>query len=149
MTKENQTPYPEASITERLGRVDLFTGLSRRDLDRIARCGRAVDHEPDREIVTEGRDGISFHLVLTGSADVEIGGQHRRRLGAGDYFGEISLLDGKPRTATVRAGSDGLRTFAITSWEFHSLLRERPEVAQVLLVTSCARIRDAEYSSSK
>jgi CRP/FNR family transcriptional regulator, cyclic AMP receptor protein len=140
---------PETSVSERLGGVDLFSGLSRRDLDRIARSGRTVDHEPDKEIVTEGRDGIAFHLVLTGSADVEIGGQHRRQLGADDYFGEISLLDGKPRTATVRAGRDGLRTFAITSWDFHSLLREKPQIAQELLVTLCARLRDAEASATK
>ncbi len=138
---------PETSMSERLGRVDLFSGLSHRDLDRLARSGRTVDHDPDKEIVTEGRDGLSFHLVLGGSADVEIGGRHRRRLGTDDYFGEISLLDGKPRTATVRAGSDGLQTFAITSWDFHSLLRERPQVAQELLVTLCARLRDAEASA--
>lgn len=140
---------PEMSMSERLGRVDLFSSLSHRDLDRLARSGRPVDHDPDKEIVTEGRDGLSFHLVLGGSADVEISGQHRRRLGTDDYFGEISLLDGKPRTATVRAGSDGLQTFAITSWDFHSLLRERPQVAQELLVTLCARLRDTEASAGK
>ncbi len=133
-----------AAITGGLARVDLFSGLSRRDLERIARSGREVDHKPGKDIVTQGRGGIAFHLVLGGSADVEIGGLLRRRLKAGDYFGEISLLDGKPRTATVRAGSDGLRTFVVTAWEFKSLLKERPQVAQALLVTLCARIRDAQ-----
>jgi CRP/FNR family transcriptional regulator, cyclic AMP receptor protein len=144
-----EVPVPQTSMSQRLGRVDLFSGLSRRDLDRLARSGRTVDHDADKEIVTEGRDGLSFHLVLGGSADVEVGGQHRRRLGTDDYFGEISLLDGKPRTATVRAGSDGLQTFAITSWDFHSLLRERPEVAHELLITLCARLRDAEASADQ
>ena len=51
---------PETSVNERLGRVDLFSSLSRRDLDRLARSGRTVDHEPDKEIVTEGRDGVAF-----------------------------------------------------------------------------------------
>lgn len=140
---------PEANITEGLARVDLFSGLSRRDLDKIARSGRPVDHKPGREIVSQGRTGVAFHLVLAGSADIEIDGRHRNRLGAGDYFGEISLLDGKPRTATVRAGSDGLRTFTVTAWEFRSLVKERPQVAQVLLVTLCARIRNAEAQASK
>jgi CRP/FNR family transcriptional regulator, cyclic AMP receptor protein len=138
----------EATITEGLARVDLFSGLSRRDLERIARSGREVDHEPGMEIVTQGRDGVAFHLVLGGSADVEIGGRLRRHLGVGGYFGEISLIDGKPRTATVRAGNDGLRTFTVTAWAFRSMLEERPQVAQALLVTLCTRIRDAQATDS-
>ena len=138
----------ETAITEGLAQVDLFSGLSRRDLGRIARSGRQVDHKPGNEVVTQGRSGVGFHLVLDGSADLEIGGRIRKRLGAGDYFGEISLLDGKPRTATVRAGEGGLRTFGITAWEFQGLLKERPQVARALLITLCGRIRDAEAASS-
>lgn len=134
-------------ITEELARVDLFSSLSRRDLARIARLGQAVDHPPGKAVVAEGRRGIAFHLILEGSADVEIGGRPRGRLGAGDYFGEISLLDGKPRMATVRAGTDGLRTFAVTAWEFRSLLDERPQVARALLLTLCARLRNAEAAA--
>ncbi len=134
----------DASITEGLGQVDLFASLSRRDVQRIARSGRVVDHKPEHEVVTQGRNGIAFHLVLDGLADIEIDGKHRRQLGAGDYFGEISLIDGKPRTATVRAGKDGLRTFTVTSWEFRSLLKENPQVAMGLLTTLCARLREAE-----
>jgi CRP-like cAMP-binding protein len=130
-----------------LAQVDLFSGLSQRDLARIARSGREVDHKPGKEVVTQGRGGIAFHLVLGGFADLEIGGQLRKRLDAGDYFGEISLIDGKPRTATVRAGGDGLRTFAITAWEFQALLREQPQIARALLVTLCARIRDTQAAS--
>ena len=138
----------QPAITEGLARVDLFSSLSRRDLERIARSGREVDHKPGKEVVTQGRSGIGFHLVLDGTADLEIGGRLRKRLGAGDYFGEISLLDGKPRTATVRAGDEGLRTFGITAWEFQRLIKERPQVARALLVTLCARIRDIEAASS-
>ena len=137
----------QANITEGLAQVDLFSGLSQRNLARIARSGREVDHKPGKEVVTQGRGGIAFHLVLGGSADLEIGGQLRKRLDAGDYFGEISLLDGKPRTATVRAGDDGLRTFAITAWEFQALLREQPQIARALLITLCARIRDTQEAS--
>lgn len=137
----------QQAITEGLAKVDLFSGLSRRDLGRIARSGREVDHKPGKEVVTQGRGGVGFHLVLEGSADLEIGGRRRKRLEAGDYFGEISLIDGKPRTATVRAGGDGLRTFAVTAWDFQALLKEQPQVARALLVTLCARIRDAEAAA--
>lgn len=131
-------------VRDGLAGVDLFSSLTRRDLTRIARSGRVVDHRPNKEVVAEGRQGIAFHLILEGSADVEIGGRSRARLRAGDYFGEISILDGKPRTATVRARSDGLRTFVITASEFRQLLDERPQVARALLVTLCRRLRDAE-----
>jgi CRP/FNR family transcriptional regulator, cyclic AMP receptor protein len=138
----------QPAIADGLARVDLFSGLSHRDLARIAHSGREVDHKPRKEVVTQGRSGVGFHLVLGGTADLEIGGRIRKQLGAGDYFGEISLLDGKPRTATVRAGEDGLRTFSITAWQFQGLLKEQPQVARALLVTLCARIRDAEAASS-
>ena len=137
---------PDFKVADGLARVDLFSSLSRRDLNRIVRTGRAVDFTPSKEIVTQGRAGVAFHLVLSGVADIEVNGQHRRQLTAGDYFGEISLLDGKPRSATVRAGDEGLRTFTVTAWEFRSLLRDAPQIAQVLLTTLCARLREAEES---
>jgi hypothetical protein len=71
-------------ITDGLAQVDLFSGLSRRDLAGIARSGQAVDHRPGKEVVAEGRRGIAFHLILEGSADLGIGGRARGRLEAGD-----------------------------------------------------------------
>jgi CRP/FNR family transcriptional regulator, cyclic AMP receptor protein len=131
-------------LVERLAKVDLFTGFSRKSMVKLSRSGREVQHEPGHEIASEGGGAAGFHLILAGEARVEVGGVARRELGPGDHFGEISLVDGKPRSATVRAGDDGLRTFAIPVWEFRSLLEEHPEMTRALLDNLCARIRSVE-----
>jgi CRP-like cAMP-binding protein len=76
---------------------------------------------------------------------VAIGSSQRPSLGPGDYFGEISLIDGKPRTATVTATTD-LTTVSLSAWTFRSVLETEPEVAQALLQVLCARIRGTSGS---
>jgi CRP-like cAMP-binding protein len=72
-------------------------------------------------------------------------GEHRRRIGPGDYFGEISLIDGLPRSATVQVGSDGpMRTLAIFRTDFNELLEDDPTFARALLITLCTRLRSVE-----
>jgi CRP-like cAMP-binding protein len=128
---------------EMLRSVDLFGGMKDRHLRGIAARGRIVDHA-DGNVVTEGGGGgVGFHLILSGTAKVQLGGQDVRTLKAGDYFGEISLIDGKPRSATVTSG-EGLRTFALSAWEFRPLLEEQPHIALELLTALCGRLREAE-----
>ena len=67
-----------------------------------------------------------------------------RTLGAGDYFGELALIDGKPRSADVVAGDSGLTTFALPKWEFDTLVKEHPEVLLPMLRVVVARLRRAE-----
>jgi CRP/FNR family cyclic AMP-dependent transcriptional regulator len=131
-------------LVERLARVDLFAGFSRKSLLRLTRSGREVQRGPGYEVASEGGGAAGFHLILEGRGHVEVGGVARRDLGPGEYFGEISLVDGKPRSATVRAGDDGLRTFAIPVWEFRALLDDHPELTRALLDNLCARIRSIE-----
>jgi CRP/FNR family transcriptional regulator, cyclic AMP receptor protein len=131
-------------LVDRLASVDLFAGFSRKSLIKLARNGREVQHGPGHEVASEGGSAVGFHLILEGRGHVEVGGADRRDLGPGDHFGEISLVDGKPRSATVRAGDDGLRTFAIPVWEFRALLDEHPDLTRALLVNLCARIRSIE-----
>ena len=72
-----------------------------------------------------------------------VGGTDRPALGPGDYFGEISLIDGKPRSATVRAETP-LTTISLASWSFLPILDDQPEVSKQLLKVLCARVRAAE-----
>ena len=75
-------------------------------------------------------------------------GVEHATLGAGSYFGEISLIDGGPRSATVTAKSD-LKTVSLTSWDFNALLDEYPELARELLIQLCGRLRGVEQSISQ
>lgn len=131
-----------------LEEVDLFSGFSKRALQRLRKHGKEVEHHPGHEVSIEGGYPYAFHLILEGSASVTVRGQSRPELGPGDYFGEISLIDGKPRSATVKAGKNGMRAFALSTFEFNSLLDAHPEVARVLLLNLCARIRSIEAGAA-
>jgi CRP-like cAMP-binding protein len=90
--------------------------------------------------VVEGRSGVGFFIILEGKAAVTIGGKLIQALGPGDYFGEMALLDGGERTATIT--SDGeLRCATMTSWAFKSFVIDNPKVAWSMLQTLAQRVR--------
>jgi CRP/FNR family transcriptional regulator, cyclic AMP receptor protein len=126
-----------------LSHVDLFAGLSGRQLKRLADLSKEVRHDPGHEVTTEGALGLGFHLILDGEATVTQGGAVLRRLGPGDHFGEISMIDGKRRSATVTAETP-LRTVTVSHATFVELLDQEPAFARTLLTVLCARLREAE-----
>ena len=130
---------------EMLGSVPLFEGLSKRELDLIYREAKQTEFEAGHTIVEQGATGVGFHLILEGKADVMIGGRKRASLGPGDYFGEMSLLDGGPRSATVRTATE-VKTLALTSWVFTPLLDKMPSIARKMLVELSRRLRTLEKS---
>jgi CRP/FNR family transcriptional regulator, cyclic AMP receptor protein len=129
----------EAAIAD----VDLFRGLSTTQLKRLASASTEVSHPPGKVVAAEGLGGLAFHLILEGSATVSKDGAVLRTLGPGDYFGEISMIDGKPRSATVTA-VEPLKALAIPHLNFEAVLDEDPGFARQLLTTLCARLREAE-----
>jgi CRP/FNR family transcriptional regulator, cyclic AMP receptor protein len=129
-------------LADQLGKVIIFRGLSQRELRSLAAAGHVVDQQEGKDVVQEGGGSVGFHLILEGEAEVIRGGRSVHKLGPGDHFGEISLLDGKPRTATVKALSP-LRTFSLTSWNFTPLLDANPSMARNLLEGLCAYFREA------
>jgi CRP-like cAMP-binding protein len=130
-------------IVDAFAKTDLFRSLDPRALERVAETAKTVHHAEGKSLTSEGQSGIGFHLILEGTASVTVHGQDRHSLKAGDYFGEISLIDGKPRSATVTATSD-LTTASIVSWEFEPLLLEEPQITKALLLVMCGRLRAAE-----
>jgi len=136
----------ETDVETALGGVDLFSGVSGRTLKKLAAGGQVVEHAAGHEIIEQGRDAAGFHLILAGEVLIDVDGQQRPSLGVGAYFGEISLLDGKPRTATATAGPAGATTWALTAWNFGPMLDKHPEICRPLLNTLCARLRAAESS---
>jgi CRP/FNR family cyclic AMP-dependent transcriptional regulator len=126
-----------------LAAVPIFAGLSRRQLARLVDESRTTTHQAGHEIAKEGEGALALHIILDGTAEVTVHGRPRRELSAGDYFGEISLIDGRKRSASVTAVSD-LHTFAVPYGPFQKLLESEPGFAAGLLKLICARLREAE-----
>ena len=115
-----------------LQRVPIFEGLERRELERIAASMKQRTFRSGDTVTTEGQGGVGFFVIEDGSARVTIGGEDRRTLGPGDYFGEVALLTDSPRTATIRAETD-LRCYGMTSWDFKPLVETHGSIAWKLL----------------
>ncbi len=128
-----------------LSAVPLFEGLSRRELEAMLRGAKDVNVEAGKRIVEQGENGVGFHLIVEGRCSVRVDDREVASLGPGDYFGEMSLIDGGPRSATVVAETP-VRTLSLTSWTFLPLLDENPSIARKLLVEMSRRLRAAERS---
>jgi CRP-like cAMP-binding protein len=136
-------PKPDAA--QALGNIDLFRGLSKRDLAQVADMAKEIDFAAGQAMTEQGETGGRFYVLLDGEAEVTIGGDVVNTLKVGDYFGEISLIDGKPRTATIVARSP-VRTLSLSSWNFRPLLKQHPAIAEAVLVEMCNRLRQIEAS---
>ena len=98
-------------------------------------------------IATEGDPGVGLFVIVDGEAEVTIGGKRMAILRRGDFFGEIALLDGGPRSATVTARSD-IRLLGLTEWVFRGLLQEHPSIAVKTLESMAGRLRDATQAAT-
>jgi CRP/FNR family transcriptional regulator, cyclic AMP receptor protein len=128
---------------DRLEEVNLLAGCSRKRLRAIAKISEVIEVPAGTVLARLGDRGEEFFLILDGSAHVEVSPRKRSRLGPGQYFGEMSLLDGGPRSATVVADTP-LRLLVIKRRNFSTLLREAPDLTQSLLATLSRRVRNAE-----
>ncbi len=115
-----------------LQRVPIFSDLDRKELERIAASMKERTFRAGDKVTSEGATGVGFFVIEDGEAKVTIGGEERRRLGPGDYFGEVALLNESARTATITAETD-LRCYGLTSWEFRPLVETHGSIAWKLL----------------
>jgi CRP-like cAMP-binding protein len=115
-----------------LKQVPLFSDLDNRELQEIAGSMKQRSFSTGQQIAVEGESGVGFFIIEDGDASVTVHGDEVRRLGPGDYFGEIALIAQSPRTATVTAESD-LKTYGMTFWDFRPLVEETPGIAWKLL----------------
>lgn len=139
----SKRPDPTAALAA----VPLFEGLAKKDLKQILDASKEVSFAPGRTIVEEGTSGVAFHLILEGTARVSVKGRTKAKLGSGDYFGEISLIDRGPRSATVTADTE-VHTLTLASWNFLSIIDHNPSIARKLLAGLCKRIRETEKAGS-
>jgi CRP/FNR family cyclic AMP-dependent transcriptional regulator len=128
---------------EALKRVPLLSGLGDRERERLAKELHERTFAAGSAVVTEGATGAGFFVIADGNATVSVGGQERARLGPGDYFGEMALIDDAPRSATITADTD-VRAFGMTPWEFKPFVLSHPEVAWSMLRSLSSRVREAQ-----
>ena len=115
-----------------LKRVPIFSDLDGKELERIATSMKQRTFGAGDTVTSEGQTGVGFFVIEEGQAAVTVGGEERRKLGPGDYFGEVALLNESARTATITAETD-LRCYGLTSWEFRPLVETHGSIAWKLL----------------
>ena len=128
---------------DHLARVPLFSALSRKELQTIGRASDEVEVDEGKVICEEGKPGHEFFLILDGEAAVKRGKKTIATLSPGRYFGELSLLDRGPRSATVVADSP-MTLLVLGQREFSGILDQLPAVSRKLLCSMAERLRDAD-----
>ena len=128
---------------ELLKNVPLFHGLSGKELKTLADNFTERSFREGTELTAEGQGGVGFFVIESGDAVVTVDGDERRRLGPGDYFGEVALIDGGLRTATITAASDG-KIYGLTPWQFRPLVETNASIAWPLLEAMAKRTREIE-----
>jgi CRP/FNR family cyclic AMP-dependent transcriptional regulator len=125
-----------------IAKVPLFEGLPKRAQRDLAALAKVTDHDEGTEIISEGAAGVALYVILEGRAEVLVRRKTIATLRVGDSFGELAIIDGQPRTATVRAVTP-MRTLVLSRWSAKPVL-EDPAVMRRLLVTVTKWLRDAQ-----
>jgi CRP-like cAMP-binding protein len=123
--------------------IPLFADTDEKFLDRVAEEFNDRTYAPGELIAEEGERGLTFLVIETGEAAVLVHGNEVRRLGPGDSFGEMALIDKSARSATVKAVTE-VRAYQMPVFSFRPIVESRPEMAWALLETLAQRVRDVE-----
>jgi len=123
-----------------LAGVPLFAGISAESMERLAAVTGEQEFAAGQFIVRQGQVGTGLYVVVEGSVKVVKGSDDVATLGPGDFFGELSVLDGHPRVAQVIADEPTV-CLALASWDFEAVVKEQPTVALAILRGLAARLR--------
>ena len=121
--------FSQDTKADALGRCPFFAALSRGELRELAKVTEDMEVEEGKSLTREGAAGSEFFVIVDGEVAVTKDGSEIRTMGEGDFFGEISLLEDRPRTATVIAKTP-LRFFVLTRQNFRALLAQQPELEE-------------------
>ena len=125
-----------------LGRVPLFTGISAESMARLAAATGEQDFAAGQFVVRQGQVGTGLYVVLNGAVKVVRGADELARLGPGEFFGELSVIDQQPRNASVQA-TEPTACLALASWDLLALLETDPQLSLNLIRGLVARVRSA------
>src|ERR1700728_2343001 len=128
---------------EVLAKVPLFSMLSKKELTSLARDAHDRTFPAGKVLTEQDELGVLFGVIMEGQAAVSVHDRPVRKIGPGDYFGEMALIDHSYRSATVTAETE-LRCLLFTSWVFRPFAMKHPETAWALLEMMVQRVRDAE-----
>jgi len=134
-------PLTQDRRAELIGACRLFHGLDEQGLAAIAAVAIEVDFPPERVIARQGEIGTGFFVIVDGSVRVVRDGEFLARLGPGEFFGELSVLDGGPRVAQV-VTDEATRCLAVASWDMERVLRDERGVALSVLRVVAGRLRE-------
>ena len=137
LTKESQEQIAM------LRKVPLFSNLNDKNLKTFAEGAKTLTYVPGQQIVEEGTSGVGFFLILDGNVRVRKGKKNLAELQSGDFFGEMSLFDEQPRSATVEAITP-TKCLGITAWSFMGMVRSNPDIAVNVMKVLAARLRQSD-----
>lgn len=140
MPRTESTPV---TIDNNLEAIELFGELSKKELRSVSRLMTTVSVKAGRDLMVEGDAGREFLVILEGHATVRRGGRVLARVGPGDFLGELAVIAGVPRTATVTADTE-MSVSVLNRREFAGLLDEQPRIARKVLVGTVKRLHSLE-----
>jgi CRP-like cAMP-binding protein len=135
--------FSQDTKADALGRCPFFADLSRGELRELAKVTEDMEVDEGKSLTREGAAGSEFFVIVDGEVAVTKDGSEIRTMGEGDFFGEISLLEDRPRTATVTAKTP-LRFFVLTRQNFRALLAKQPELEEKVTSALEERLRSTE-----
>ena len=136
------------TIDTHLETIELFAELSKRERKAVGRLMTTVSVKEGRDLMVEGTAAREFLIIIEGDATVRRKGRVVARVGAGDFLGELAVIAGVPRTATVTADTD-MTVSVLNRREFSTLLDEQPKIARKVLVGAVKRLHELDPSMVK
>ena len=134
---------------EYLKEVPLFSNFSDKQLKSVIKTAKEKEYKAEETIVREGEmSKVGFYLILDGQVEVKRDGKSLSKLGSGQFFGEMAVLDEKPRSADVIATTH-TKCLLVTNWDFKALIKTYPDMAMKVIAELATRLRQTSMALTK
>lgn len=137
-------------VAKMLAGVPLFAGLKGKQIKSLAEAfARERSYDSGEIIEKEGGSAVAFYLITNGAVEIRKGQKRIAKLGRGEFFGELSLIDKQPRSATVVAAQDGTKCLVMPSWSFQAEIDNDPKLAMGVMKELARRLRETTNELSQ